>query len=95
MSDKEKIKLQAIFTKDGKFVITDQDGREFEAIEENARTFRHDERDAVWLEFELEAPHMLWYDRPRVNLKLSIPLQAEDEMPLFIQEMIRERLRLI
>ena len=83
----EKIKLHAIFTKDGKFAITDQDGREFKISE---RTYNN--LDGTFLNFELEAPHDLWRDRPRVNLTFSIPLQAEEEMPTFIQEMIREKI---
>lgn len=92
MASKEKIKLQAVFTKDGKFIITDQNGREFDYQQDNMIAYGRDRRDAVLLRYELEAPHDLSRDRPRINLTFSIPLQAEEEIPAFIQEMIRERL---
>lgn len=89
MAEEGKIKLQAIFTKDGRFTITDQHGREFDYVDSRHLSMNP---NLVWLSsFELEAPWRLGIDRSRINLTFSIPLRSEGEMPAFIQEMIRER----
>lgn len=87
MDKKEKIKLYAVYRKDHTVTICDQDGREFEA--EPATVFSTRD-DTVLIELELEAPH--WYiDKPRANIKISVPLEVEERLPEWMQEYLSDR----
>ncbi len=88
MADKEKIKLHAVYRKDGTITICDQDGREFEAEPSTYMTANNP--SAVLIELELEAPH--WFlDKPRANIKISVPLDVEERLPEWMVEHLEFR----
>lgn len=85
MSDQdEKIKLHAVYRKNGAVTVHDQHGRSFDA-EMDIGGFKRLDQESTLIELTMVAPHFP-LDKPKVEVKITVPLEVEERLPGWMQE---------